>query len=127
LTKKNEKVFIMKIFSANHTNTLEKRTIAAMIKLHCRGNHSQNSELCDSCAALLNYSQDQIDHCPWKKNKPTCSQCPTHCYQQEMRLQIRTVMRYAGPHMIWRHPFLTIIHLFRSFNPTIRHLQKIKD
>jgi len=117
----------MKIFSANHANTIEKRTITAMIKLYCRGNHPQSSGLCTSCAELLDYSHDRIDHCPWEKNRPTCSQCPIHCYQQDIRLQIKNVMRYAGPRMLWRHPFLSIIHLLKSINPIVRHLEKAED
>ncbi len=110
----------MSIISTNHTTELEKRTITAMINLYCRGNHSHSSGMCDSCAALLDYSLERIDHCQWGTNKPACSQCPIHCYQQEMREQIRTVMRYAGPRMVWHLPYLPVIHLLKSINLTIR-------
>lgn len=106
----------MGIFGINHTVELEKRTITAMINLYCRGNHSPNSGLCDSCAALLDYSLEHTDHCQWRTKKPACSRCPIHCYQKEMREQIRTVMRFAGPRMVWHHPYLAFIHLLKSIN-----------
>jgi hypothetical protein len=34
-----------------------------------------------------------------------------HCYQREIRAQVREVMRYAGPRMLLRHPILAITHL----------------
>jgi len=39
-----------------------------------------------------------------------CSLCPVHCYSQTNRERIRTVMGYAGPRMLWRHPWLTLLH-----------------
>jgi len=117
----------MSIFGKNHTIELEKRTITTIINLYCRRNHSHNNGLCDSCAVLLDYSLKRIDHCQWGTNKPACSQCPIHCYQQEMREQIRTVMRYAGPRMVWHHPYLAAIHLLKSINPTIRQFQKSEE
>lgn len=117
----------MSIFDKVQNVALEKRTITAMIELYCRGNHSQSSGVCDPCAKLLVYSLERIDHCPWGKKKPTCSDCPIHCYQLEMREQIRTVMRYAGPRMLWHHPYLTVTHFLKSIIPTIRHFQEVGD
>jgi hypothetical protein len=31
-----------------------------------------------------------------------------------MRARIQTVMRYAGPRMLWRHPVLALRHFVRS-------------
>lgn len=117
----------MSIFGTNHTIELEKRTITTIINLYCRGNHSHCGELCDSCIALLDYSLERINHCRWGMNKPSCSQCPIHCYQHEMREQIRIIMRCAGPRMIWHHPYLAIIHLLKNINPTIRQFQEAEE
>ncbi|HNR32353.1 MAG TPA: nitrous oxide-stimulated promoter family protein, partial [Candidatus Hydrogenedentes bacterium] len=35
---------------------------------------------------------------------------PIHCYKPVMREQTRAVMRYAGPRMLFRHPWLTVMH-----------------
>jgi hypothetical protein len=92
----------------------EARTVAAMIRIFCRAQHGAGKNLCGECAGLLAYALERIEQCPFGYEKPVCSQCTVHCYKPEMRERIQTVMRYAGPRMIWRHPVLAIRHLIRS-------------
>jgi hypothetical protein len=47
-------------------------------------------------------------------DKPVCNQCAVHCYRPAMREQVRAVMRFAGPRMVWSHPVLAVRHLIRS-------------
>jgi superfamily II helicase len=90
----------------------ERHTIAVMIAMYCQANHSPSSpDLCEDCAQLERYALQRIDHCPYQGNKPTCANCPIHCYQSEMRTKVREVMRFAGPRMVFRHPLLAINHL----------------
>jgi hypothetical protein len=90
----------------------EYKTIEAMIGLSCRERHDTGiGELCSACHELLTYTKARLDKCPYQEQKPTCGQCPKHCYKTDMREKIRDVMRYAGPRMLWRHPFLAIRHL----------------
>ncbi len=89
----------------------ERRTIAAMIRLYCRDHHAAAAGLCGSCAALDAYAGARLDHCVYGPAKPTCSNCPIHCYRRDMREAIREVMRWAGPRMLARHPVLAISHL----------------
>lgn len=88
----------------------ERRTVEAMIRLHCRGRHG-TPELCPSCRELLVYADARAAKCPFQEKKTTCAKCPVHCYRPEMRERIREVMRYAGPRMLWRHPVLALLHL----------------
>jgi hypothetical protein len=67
--------------------------------------------LCAACEGLLEYARERLDRCPFQERKTTCVNCAVHCYRAERREQIRDVMRYAGPRMLWRHPILTIWHL----------------
>ena len=90
----------------------EKKTIAAMLHLYCADQHGNRSGLCESCEALQNYTLGRLDRCPYLPEKPTCLQCTTHCYKAEQRAQIRIVMRYAGPRMMWRYPVLAIWHVW---------------
>ena len=53
----------------------------------------------------------RLECCQIEEDKPTCSQCPVHCYKTEMRDRIRDVMRYAGPRMMLRHPILAFQHM----------------
>ena len=93
----------------------EERTIAAMIELYCRDHHDCASRdddgLCDDCAEVLAYSRVRLDRCRYGTEKPTCANCPTHCYKPAMRERVREVMRYSGPRMLKRHPMLAVAHL----------------
>jgi predicted amidophosphoribosyltransferase len=90
----------------------EYKTIEVMISLFCRESHgTMKGELCPACRELLTYARTRLDKCPYREDKPTCVQCPIHCYKPAMREQIREVMRYAGPRMLRRHPILAIRHL----------------
>jgi hypothetical protein len=52
----------------------------------------------------------RIDKCPFQAEKPTCANCPIHCYKKDRREEVREVMRYAGPRMLLRHPVLAVLH-----------------
>jgi len=93
---------------------LEARTVDRMIHLYCRAHHGAARNLCEDCAGLRAYALERIEKCPFGMNKPVCNQCTVHCYKPEMRERIKTVMRYAGPHMIFHHPILAIRHLIHS-------------
>jgi len=88
------------------------RTLEAMVKLFCRGNHGGESIPCEQCMDLLLYATERLENCPWGENKPACVKCAIHCYQPERREEIRRVMRYAGPRMLFRHPYLALAHLY---------------
>jgi predicted amidophosphoribosyltransferase len=88
----------------------ELQTIQAMITIYCGDRHGATESLCADCQALLAYAQVRLDRCHFGAEKPTCVNCPVHCYQPRYREQVRTVMRYAGPRMLWRHPVLSVRH-----------------
>jgi hypothetical protein len=91
----------------------ELRTLAAMIAIGCRDRHGPAvaDGLCPDCAALLAYARRRLAACPFGAAKPTCTNCRIHCYGPTEREAVRTVMRYAGPRMIWRHPLLALAHV----------------
>jgi hypothetical protein len=88
----------------------ERRTIAAMIAIYCRDHHGRDG-LCEACASLQFYALQRIDRCVYGPEKPTCFNCPIHCYKRDRREAVREVMRYAGPRMLGRHPILAIRHI----------------
>lgn len=105
----------------------EARTVEAMIALYCRERHvrgQQGSEeaLCSECGALLDYALERLDRCPYQEGKTTCAKCPSHCYRPAMREQIRAVMRYAGPRMLFRHPVMTLQHMLDGRRQEPNHL-----
>lgn len=120
----------------------EQRTVALMISMHCRAGHpgavpssacatdsvaapevaphpaaAAKPGLCPVCAALAEYSRRRVEQCRFGKDKPTCARCPVHCFRPEMREHIRAVMRYSGPRMTLRHPYLAVRHLLDARRP----------
>ena len=89
----------------------EKRTVSKMIGMYCKKHHGMNGKLCDACRELNDYALRRIDYCKFGENKPACSVCPVHCYKTDKLEQIRKVMRFAGPRMIFSHPFLATMHV----------------
>jgi hypothetical protein len=90
----------------------EFETIAAMLRIYCRAHHRSKGEgLCPECAVLRDYAHQRLERCRFGEDKPTCVQCPVHCYKADMRERVRQVMRWAGPRMLWRHPLLALRHL----------------
>ena len=96
----------------------EKNIVALMINKYCVGQgHIQNKkaesgsvELCTACLELLQYSHLRLEHCRFGEEKTTCEHCSVHCYKPDRRLQIKSVMKYAGPRMLWSHPLVSLRH-----------------
>jgi len=89
----------------------ERKTIHAMISIYCRELHGTGPGLCEACEGLYAYAMQRLDRCVFQDQKPTCVNCPVHCYKKEQREMVRVVMRYAGPKMLLRHPILAVLHL----------------
>ncbi|MDO4496406.1 MAG: nitrous oxide-stimulated promoter family protein [Bacteroidales bacterium] len=91
----------------------EKKTVGQMVEIFCHAHHGKRKGLCDECQSLLDYAYVRLDHCKFGENKTSCKKCPVHCYKPAMREQMRQVMRYAGPRMLWHHPVAAIKHMFQ--------------
>ena len=89
----------------------EKNTVGIMIKMYCDHHHSKIDSICSECNDLTEFTNERIDKCVFQEDKPVCSECQIHCYKHDMREKIKTVMRFAGPRMIFRHPIIGIRHL----------------
>lgn len=96
-----------------HNIELDRRTVTAMIHIYCEDVHkSARGTLCDSCESLRGYADVRLEKCPFGSEKTTCRECPIHCYRPVERADMKTVMRFAGPRMLWRHPWLALRHLW---------------
>ena len=104
---------------ANRRLAREWKTVLAMLHIYCRDQHG--GALCQECQELKNYVSLRLDRCRFGVDKPTCAKCPVHCYQRDRREQIKVVMRYAGPRMMWEHPWLSLWHLLDGWfrRPTL--------
>ena len=105
----------------------EQEIVSQRIALYCKGNQSahraapprergsgERRDLCPECAELEAYAHARSERCPFMEEKTCCSNCTVHCYRPEMRERIRTVMRYAGPRMLYHHPVMAIRHMIAS-------------
>ena len=90
----------------------EKQVISEMIALYCKKNHNGKDHLCPECQTLLNYAEARLSRCPFGDEKSFCSHCKIHCYKPEMRIQVKKVMAFSGPRMLFVHPLLLIKHAF---------------
>jgi len=88
----------------------EWQTLVAMVECYCRDHHAAGASLCPECRELLDYAAVRLERCRFGAEKPVCAKCPVHCYQPARREQVKAVMRYAGPRMLWRHPILSLRH-----------------
>jgi hypothetical protein len=92
----------------------ERQTMQCMVQIYCRDHHGVQDrppQLCPQCSAFLAYADRRLEKCPYGAEKPTCARCPIHCYKPQPRELARQIMRYAGPRMVWRHPWLSLTHL----------------
>ncbi len=91
----------------------EWKTIEAMFHLYCR--HVHGTALCPECRELRDYARLRLERCRFGAEKPTCANCPVHCYQRARREQMKAMMRFAGPRMLWYHPILSLRHWLDGF------------
>lgn len=92
----------------------EYRTMESMVGIWCADHHAQDAGRdlpCTECCEFLDYAARRLEKCPYGEAKPTCAKCPVHCYKRAQREQARAIMRYAGPRMTLRHPWLSLMHL----------------
>lgn len=94
----------------------ELQTIRVMLGIYCRAQHHA-ATLCDECGALFAYATKRLAACPYGSAKPTCSNCAIHCYAPARREQVREVMRFAGPRIMLRHPYLALTHVIDGRRP----------
>ena len=91
----------------------EKRTVRKMITLYCR-HHLKQDPMPEEYAQLVDYACERLDHCKYGDNKNLCKNCAIHCYAPEKRQQIREVMRWVGPRMMFYDPKEALIHMLNG-------------
>ena len=93
----------------------ERHTMAKMVEIYCNARHKPpHADLCDECREFLDYADVRLEKCPYGVDKPTCANCPIHCYKAGPRARAKMIMRYSGPRMLFRHPYLAFTHKLDS-------------
>jgi hypothetical protein len=104
------------MYSTKKRLARERLTMTKMVGIYCAAHHDSGEDsLCGSCREFLNYAERRLRKCPYGNEKPTCANCPVHCYKPARKEQAREIMRYAGPRMLLRHPLLAIAHQLDGF------------
>lgn len=102
----------------------EHQTLVKMTGIYCKDHHGlSGGELCESCSKLMGYSEQRLAKCPYGQAKPTCANCPIHCYKPQQREHVRDVMRYAGPRLIKHHPWDAIVHIFDKLRRVVHPME----
>ena len=100
-------------------------TMQKMVGIYCAAHHGhRDGDRCARGSEFLDYARVRLEKCPYGVTKPTCASCPVHCYKPAQREQARTIMRYAGPRMLLRHPILTLAHQLDGFRKA-RHPREL--
>ncbi len=99
----------------------EKNTVCQMIRLYSKY-HLKQEVMSEEYEQLMSYACKRLDRCKFGENKTACKFCPIHCYAPKQREEIRKVMRWAGPRMIFFCPKQSFSHIFE----TITYLVKSK-
>lgn len=106
----------------------ERHTMAKMVEIYCRARHEcGDAPLCDECQRFLDYADVRLEKCPYGDGKPTCANCPIHCYKPGPRARARMIMRYSGPRMLLRHPYLAIAHKLDGFRSATHPRELTRD
>ena len=91
----------------------EKQIVCKMIGLYCRHRLHQDT-LPEEYQHLADFACRRLDYCRYGEKKTACKDCPTHCYAPKERAQIREVMRWVGPRMIFYSPKDAVVHIFQK-------------
>ena len=91
-------------------------TIEKMIKIY-KKSHPAPDDNPEYYQTLFSYAVKRLEKCRYGEAKPACKQCPIHCYQPKQREQMKIIMRWAGPKMLYSHPILAIRHLIDDRKP----------
>ena len=103
----------------------ERLTMSKMIGMYCSAHHECSGDiLCAACQEFQDYAEARLQKCPYGEDKPTCANCPIHCYKPGRRAQAAKIMRFAGPRMLLRHPMLAITHQLDGFRKA-RHPREL--
>lgn len=94
----------------------EMKAVKKMVCIYCRGHRHTGAKgkLCGPCTGLLEYALARTRSCPRMAKKTFCSSCPAPCYGPQMAAQIKAIMKFSGPRMLFYSPVLALRHLLAA-------------
>ncbi len=108
----------------------ERETMKVMVEIYCKDHHHPFETPCKECQEFLDFALFRLTQCPFQEKKPACQNCQIHCYRsnQEMRRKAKQVMGYAGPRMLMKHPYFSLMHVIDKFRktPNLKEIKKVR-
>lgn len=91
----------------------DKKTLEFMINIYCEKKHKLGLNKCSKCQELYEYAANRLDKCKFGENKTSCKKCTIHCFHSEKREQIKKVMRFSCPRIIFYRPHHYIRYIIK--------------
>lgn len=88
-----------------------KKVLSAMFAIYIKKHKKEKEEV----NSLKAYAFQRIDKCPNVNDGIYCSSCKIHCFSDDKRKEIKKVMKYSGPRMIFYHPLMALDHMLSGF------------
>lgn len=88
---------------------LEKDIVLKMIDIYYKKNGTLEEKV-----ELKAYATKRLIHCKFGNDKSFCSHCKIHCYAPKYKEQIKKVMKYSGPRIVFKHPIMVIRHIIKK-------------
>ncbi len=99
----------------------DRQTLEAIGFIYCRAHHLDEPKdaqgLCPSCREAIEGTLLKTLQCPYN-HAGNCQDCTIHCQRGESQARIKTIMAYAAPRMLLRHPVMTARYLGKKLRPS---------
>lgn len=86
----------------------------SLVSLMIEKYYDKHKDLAYEKEDLLSYVEKKLSLCPHGDDKPFCSSCKIHCYDEIHRARIKKVMKYMGPRMIFYAPKQSLKHFLEK-------------
>ena len=102
----------------------EWEVLEKMVHLYCEREHRLGA-LCEECQQLLKSSKMHLEACRFGSDKPICANCSFGCFGSTGREKVKAVIGTVRPHMVLRHPGLSLRHWIDSFHQAPRNSGRV--
>lgn len=89
----------------------KKQLLDIMFDIYIKDHESEK----DSMESLRLYSHNRLENCQNKDKRNFCSSCSIRCFSKNRREDIKRVMKYSGPRLIFYRPLALLRHTFNHF------------
>ena len=96
----------------------DRDTLEALGRIYCDAHHGQadkdSSGLCPFCRNVVETTFARSQSCP-NGHEGNYEDCSIKCQRGEEQKNVKRLMAYSAPRMLFRHPLMTITYLRKKF------------